>query len=31
MINYASNIREYRQRKFFNQEEFANLLGVSLP
>ena len=29
--NYAQKIREYRQRKFLTQEDFAKLLGVSVP
>ena len=28
MINYAQKIKEYRERKFLTQVEFAELLGV---
>lgn len=28
MINYAQKIREYRERKFLTQVEFAAILGV---
>ena len=31
ITNYAQKIREYRQRKFLTQEDFAKLLGVSVP
>jgi len=31
MINYAQKIREYRERKLLTQQEFAKLLGVSIP
>ena len=30
MINYGEKIKEYRQRKFLTQEEFAKLIGVSI-
>lgn len=31
MIDYAIKIKEYRERKFLTQEEFAKILGVSVP
>ena len=31
MINYAQEIKEYRERKFLTQSEFAKLIGVSTP
>ena len=31
MINYAQKIKEYRERKFLTQSEFAKLIGVSTP
>lgn len=30
MINYAEKIKEYRERKFLTQVEFAKLLGVGM-
>ena len=29
MINYAQKIKEYRERHFLKQDEFAKVLGVS--
>ena len=29
MIDYAKQIREYRERKFLTQEQLAKLLGVN--
>ena len=29
MINYATKIKEYRNKHFITQEEFARLIGVS--
>ncbi|MDC8914709.1 helix-turn-helix transcriptional regulator [Metamycoplasma hyosynoviae] len=31
MINYAKKIKEYRQKNFLTQEDFAKLLKVSTP
>lgn len=31
MINYAKKIKEYRERRFLTQKEFAEYLGVSVP
>ncbi|MFA6829480.1 MAG: helix-turn-helix transcriptional regulator [Bacilli bacterium] len=31
LINYAKKIKEYRERKFLTQSEFAHLIGVSIP
>ena len=30
MINYATKIKEYRERKILTQDDFAKLLGVSV-
>ena len=30
IINYAVKIKEYRQRKFFTQEDLAKVLNVSV-
>ncbi|MDY0211107.1 MAG: helix-turn-helix domain-containing protein [Acholeplasma sp.] len=29
MIDYADKIKEYRERNFLTQDEFAKILGVS--
>lgn len=31
MIDYAKLIKEYRERKFLTQTDFAKLVGVSFP
>ena len=31
MINYAEKIKEYRERKFLTQVDFAALINVSVP
>lgn len=31
MVDYAKKIKEYREKNFLTQSEFAQLIGVSMP